>query len=156
MLVKLITGSQTGVNRAVLDVALARGFHYGGWCPKGRQTEDGILNKKKYALLEAKSHEERIATELNIIEGDGVLVLTRGRPTGCTAISVVVAKRRAKPLLVIDLLEVLNNETAIEMILNWIKENRIEILTVTGPRESRCRGIYKEAMLIIDILLASI
>lgn len=155
MLIKLITGSQTGVNRAVLDVAKGRNFPYGGWCPKGRTAEDGPLNKK-YILSEARSLDERIATELNIIEGDGILVLTRGRPTGCTALAVVITRRRGKPLLVIDLLEVASRETAVEMILNWIRDNKIEAMTVTGPRESRCPGIYEDSLIIIDILVCTI
>ena len=61
MLKKIISGSQTGVNRAALDVAIEKGIPCGGWCPNGRQAEDGVLNKK-YPLEESKSTDDRIAT----------------------------------------------------------------------------------------------
>ena len=152
MLKKIITGSQTGVNRAVLDICRDREFPCGGWCSKGRLAEDGGLHKS-YPLVEAKLKDDRLATELNILEGDGTLVLTRGRPTGCTAFPAVLARRRCKPLLVIDLLEVVDIETVVEICRNWIKEGDIEILNVAGPRESRHRGIYHETMTIMESLI---
>jgi len=153
MLKKLIAGSQTGVNRAVLDAALEMQFPCGGWCPGGRLAEDGELHKR-YPLEEAKSKDERIPTELNILEGGATLILTRGRPTGCTALAGELTRRRGKNLLVIDLEEVVDADVAVTIIRRWIGDYRIEILNVTGPRESRIPGIYDEVKDILERLLA--
>lgn len=152
MLKKIISGSQTGVNRAALDVALEKGIPCGGWCPKGRLAEDGVLHKK-YPLEESKSSDDRIATEMNIGESDGTLILTWGRPTGGTALSQIVAKRRSKPLLVVDIKETYDDAKAAKEILKWIDNTNIEVLNIAGPRESRCQGIYKDSRSIIEKLI---
>jgi len=152
MLKKIISGSQTGVNRAALDVALDKSIPCGGWCPKGRLAEGGSLSKK-YPIVESKSSDDRIATELNILEGDGTLILTWGRPTGGTAMAGIITKRRGKPFLIIDLKEMYDIEKTIKETLNWIEEKRIEILNITGPRESRCPGIYRDAKELIEKLI---
>ncbi len=149
MLTKIISGAQTGVDRAALDVARAKKFPCGGWCPKGRLAEDGKL-PKSYPLEESKSSDERIATELNILEADGTLILTLGRPTGGTALAGELARRRGKPYLVIDLLEVVDTNTASTLIRNWLRENKIEILSISGPRQSRCPGIYESTKAILE------
>jgi len=155
MLKKIIASSQTGVNRAALDTALGKSVPCAGWCPKGRTAEDGALSKK-YPLQEAKFRDERIPTELNILEADGTLLLTQGRPTGCTALAEVIARRRAKPLLVVDLLKVLNREMTIGFIRKWMDDKKIEVLNVSGPRESRCPGIYQDTRLIMEMLIDSL
>jgi hypothetical protein len=152
MIKKIIAGSQTGVNRAVLDVALGKDVPCAGWCPKGRLGEDGVL-PKRYPLQEAKFTDERIPTEMNVIEADGTLILTRGRPTGCTALAEVLSRRHAKPLLVIDLLKIHNRDMALSFIRKWIDDKRIEILNVTGPRESRFPGIYLEIRTFMEALI---
>jgi len=152
MIKKIISGSQTGLNRAVLDVALEKNVPCTGWCPKGRVAEDGVL-AKKYPLQEAKFTDERIPTEMNVIESDGTLILTRGRPTGCTALAEVLARRHAKPLLVIDLMKVLNRDMMLSYIKKWINDRKIETLNVAGPRESRCPGIYQDTRVLMGMLL---
>ena len=152
MLKKIISGSQTGVNRAALDVAIEKGIPCGGWCPNGRQAEDGVLNKK-YPLEESKSTDDRIATELNIGESDGTLILTWGRPTGGTALSQIVAKRRFKHLFVVDIKKTYDDAKAAKEILKWIESCNIEVLNIVGPRESRCPGIYNDARSIIEKLI---
>ena len=152
MLKKIIAGSQTGVNRAALDLALEQDFPCCGWCPKGRMSEDGDL-PESYPLQESKVTDHRIAMELNILEADGTLIITRGRPTGATALAGVLARRRCKMLLVIDILQVVDLDTAIMIIRKWLKENNIESLNITGPRESRCQGIYEQTKAIISKII---
>ena len=143
------------MDRAALDAALGKNFPCAGWCPKGRTAEDNPLSKK-YPLQEAKSSDERMPTELNILEGDGTLILTRGRATGCTALSAVLARRRAKPLLVVDLQNQTPFPTVISQITKWMEDRKIEILNVVGPRESRCPGIYQDAKTIMEALIDSL
>jgi len=152
MLKKIISGSQSGVNRAALDVALDKNFPCGGWCPKGRLAEDGKL-PSKYPIHEAKSSDDRIATELNITEGDGTLILSWGRSTGGTAMAQIITRRRGKPCLVIDLQLTYNYEKTSRAILDWVEDNKIEVLNITGPRESRCPGIYGDAKALLGKLI---
>jgi putative molybdenum carrier protein len=151
MLKKIISGLQTGVDRAALDVCLENSFPCGGWCPKCRMAEDGVLSED-YPII-SSSRDERFATEENILDSDGTLVITRGRPVGMTALSSVLAKRRGKYSLVLDVLRVANNETAVAIINKWIEENRIEILNIAGPKESRYPGMYITTRVIIEQLL---
>src|SRR5438445_1429872 len=98
MFEKVISGGQTGVDRAALDVALELGVPAGGWCPKGRKAEDGSL-APRYPLTETPSEEYWQRTEWNVRDSDGTLVLTRGAPTEGTAYTIEVAKKLGKPCL---------------------------------------------------------
>jgi predicted Rossmann-fold nucleotide-binding protein len=72
---RIISGGQTGVDRAALDVALELGIPCGGWCPKGRLAEDGSIDLR-YPLKETNSSEYRERTEKNVEDSDGTLILT--------------------------------------------------------------------------------
>ena len=137
MFEKVISGVQTGVDRAALDVALELGVPAGGWCPKGRKAEDGSL-APRYPLTETPSEEYWQRTEWNVRDSDGTLVLTRGAPTEGTAYTIEVAKKLGKPCLVLDLTEA-PNESAVQ---DWAGEHKVRVLNVAGPRESKCPGIY--------------
>ena len=76
---KLTAGGQTGADRAALDFALEHGISCGGWCPKGRWAEDGLI-PEGYPLNETKSPDPAERTGLNIAESDGTLVFTLGEP----------------------------------------------------------------------------
>jgi hypothetical protein len=51
MPMKIVSGGQTGVDRAALDWAIQRGIPHGGWCPRGRRAEDGRI-PERYRLRE--------------------------------------------------------------------------------------------------------
>ena len=116
-LVRIISGGQTGVDRAALDVAMARGLPCGGWVPRGRRAEDGRL-PLQYPMRESRrnSYEER--TRLNVRDADGTLILTRGRPIGGTALTAALAQRLGKPCLLVDL----ENAPDPATINQWIDE----------------------------------
>lgn len=134
---KIISGGQTGADRAALDVALELDVPCGGWCPKGRKAEDGPI-PKLYPLRETSSSRYPVRTERNVRDSDGTLVITRGKPSGGTALTIELARKLGKPHLVIDLSE--NGDP--DVVRGWIQSNRIEILNVAGPRESEAPGIY--------------
>jgi len=140
---KIVSGGQTGVDRAALDVALELGLPCGGWCPKGRAAEDGPL-AVRYPLTETPSEIHAQRTEWNVRDSDGTLVLTRGTPTEGTALTVAIAKRLRKPCLVLDLLD-LHEQPAESAVWTWADQHHIRILNVAGPRESKCPGIYAQA-----------
>ena len=99
---QIISGGQSGVDRAALDAAREMGVPVGGWCPKGRRAEDGAI-AACYPLDETPSDQYAQRTEWNIRDSDGTLVLTFGPPTGGTALTVRLADRLGKRCLVLDL-----------------------------------------------------
>jgi len=147
---KIISGGQTGVDRAALDVALELRVPCGGWCPKGRIAEDGPI-ANRYPLKETPSDEYAQRTEWNVRDSDGTLVLTLGEPTGGTAQTIDEAARVGKPCLVLDL----SDEPNLETVLHWAKIHQVRILNVAGPRESRSPGIYQEARAFLRRLLTA-
>ena len=86
----IVSGGQTGVDRAALDVAIALGFAHGGWCPAGRLAEDGPI-AARYALRETTSAAYDVRTERNVLDSDGTLVLASGEPRGGSALTCRLA-----------------------------------------------------------------
>jgi hypothetical protein len=137
---KVVSGGQTGVDRAALDVALGLGLPCGGWCPKGRRAEDGPLDAR-YPLAETPWSGYPQRTEWNVRDSDGTLVLTLGSPDRGTALTVALAARRRRPCLVVDLGAAPDEEA----VRAWARENRVGTLNVAGPRESSSPGIHARA-----------
>src|SRR5947209_17179443 len=102
MLKKVVSGGQTGVDRAALDAALELGVPCGGWCPRGRRAEDGPI-PERYPLRETSWDGYPQRTEWNVRDSDGTLILTRGEPDRGTALTARLANTQNKPCLVIDL-----------------------------------------------------
>ena len=134
---KIISGGQTGVDRAALDLTLEAGIPCGGWCPRGRKAEDGTIDFR-YPLEETHSADYRVRTERNVRDSDGTLVITSGPMKGGTALTVTLARKYKKPCLAVDLASGGDHETVTE----WVKKNGIRILNVAGPRESETPGIH--------------
>jgi hypothetical protein len=142
---KVVSGGQTGVDRAALDAARALGLPCGGWCPRGRLAEDGPIDPA-YPLAETPGADYAQRTEWNVRDSDGTLVLTRGRPTGGTALTIALARRRGNPLLVVDLAR----DPSPDEVARWIEASRIGVLNVAGPRESQAPGIGREARALLE------
>jgi hypothetical protein len=137
---KIISGGQTGVDRAALDIALELGIPCGGWCPKGRKSEDGPI-PNRYPLQETGSTSYPVRTAKNVQDSDGTLVLTMGPPMGGTALTIKLAKEKRKPFLVFDL----KKKGDPLLLRSWILTNQIKILNIAGPRESECPDVYRQA-----------
>ena len=148
MLKKIISGGQTGVDRAALDVAMRLGIAHGGWVPKGRLAEDGPL-LSYYQLEEMPSEDYAARTEKNVVASDGTLIISRGQPTGGTDYTRRMALKHGKQLLHIDLAMGQQPSTAGSLIVSWIQMNHIEILNVAGPRASSDPAIYSDAATIL-------
>lgn len=136
----LVSGGQTGVDRAALDLALARGLACGGWVPKGRRAEDGPLDAR-YPVREAESPDYAVRTRLNVRDSDATLVLTAGPPSGGTRLTIHLAHRMGRPCRVVDL----DRATVAGDTAAWLRQNKINVLNVAGPRESSIPGIYVRA-----------
>jgi hypothetical protein len=139
-LAKVVSGGQTGVDRAALDTALAAGIRCGGWCPRGRRAEDGSI-PSRYPLLETPSSAYPERTRRNVYDADATLVLTRGAPRGGTALTVALAARAKRPCLVVDL----DAPPDPDRVREWLAAHRVKTLNVAGPRESEQPGIHDEA-----------
>lgn len=137
---KIISGGQTGVDRAALDVALELGFNSGGFCPKGRLAEDGII-PIIYPLTETKTQKHSERTELNIKIADATLVLFNTNIDEGTRKTIEFCKRQEKPFKIVTLYK----KATTNEILKWIKEHNIMKLNIAGPRESNAVGIYSMA-----------
>jgi hypothetical protein len=134
---KIVSGGQTGVDRAALDVALQLGIPCGGWCPKGRKAEDGPIDIR-YPLKETNSGNYRIRTEKNVRESDGTPIFTWRKPRGGTALTIKFAQKYEKPYLVVDLSEGCDQGT----VRRWGEVDKIRVLNIAGLWESELPGIY--------------
>ncbi len=137
---KIVSGGQTGVDRAALDVAIDLGIPHGGWCPRGRRAEDGVI-PQRFALRETDSRDYAVRTDRNVLYSDGTLIVTRSTPTGGTALTARLARERRKPLLVVDL----DSTPQPSDVQAWLAAEEITVLNVAGPRESGTPGIAAAA-----------
>ena len=135
----VLSGGQTGVDRAALDVALELGLPCGGWCPRGRRAEDGELTAR-YPLRETPSAEYPQRTTWNVRDSDATLILHAGRVDRGTALTARIAEGQGRPVLRLDV-----RTAAPSSLRDWIETERIARLNVAGPRESRSPGIYDSA-----------
>ena len=147
---QIVSGGQTGVDRAALDVALELGIPCGGWCPKGRRAEDGSISET-YPLRESPTANYAERTALNVKDSDGTLILSRGPLRGGTALTKTFAERYRRPCLVVDL-----REPTPQLIHDWLSANSIRVLNVAGPRESSQPGIARQSATFLRMLLSHI
>jgi hypothetical protein len=162
---KLISGGQTGVDRAALDVAIARGIAYGGWCPKGGWAEDfptppGLL--AKYPLLkETPLAEPAQRTEWNVRDADACLIVVAAgglAASGGTTLAQDLAHRHRKPVMMVtlgepDMLKHAALWLRVQQSRRRAREGDGLQLAIGGPRESEAPGIYERAAIFIRALL---
>jgi hypothetical protein len=158
---KLLSGGQSGVDRAALDAALARGIDYGGWCPKGGWAEDfpnppGLL--AKYPKLRATPLAEPAQrTEWNVRDADACLILIDAAGLDASAgteRASELAHHYRKPLLVVNLREPkTTDQSKLWLRVQQAKHGGDLKLAIGGPRESEAPGIYREALSFIEALL---
>jgi len=145
---RILSGGQTGVDRAALDVALEMGIECGGWCPRGRRAEDGRI-ADHYPLQETPSRNYSQRTRWNVRDSDATLILTIGLPSGGTGLTRSVAVRIGKPVFVVQLEQPVDPEP----VRRWVAATRVAVLNVAGPRESTCPGVYDKTALFLRQLL---
>jgi hypothetical protein len=147
---KIISGAQTGADRAALDFAIDNEIPHGGWVPKGRKAEDGPISER-YGVNESPSADYSRRTELNVIDSDGTLIISHGKLTEGSALTQRLAEKHNKPCLHMDLNQMPEFKSAIEA-THWINRHGIEILNVAGPRASKDPKIYDATMNILEIV----
>jgi len=151
MLQKIISGGQTGADRAALDVAIKFNIPHGGWVPKGRIAEDGPLSDN-YHLQERPPSSYPARTEQNVIDSNGTLIFSRGKPTGGTEYTRKMVLKHKKRMLHIDL-NIATSYDAASLIRSWIELQNIQILNVAGPRASKDSRIYDEVFRILEMAI---
>jgi hypothetical protein len=147
---RIVSGGQTGVDRAALDAALAADFPCGGWCPRGRKAEDGPI-PARYPLRETSSDVTIERTRRNAEESDATLILTLGRTDRGTRATARHLDVIGKPHLAIDP----GREPDPARVMRWLVEGGVGTLNLAGPRESRAPGIQAAARAYLDRLLAA-
>lgn len=136
---KIISGGQTGVDRGGLDVALALSIDHGGWCPRGRLAEDGVI-PQRYQLRETESPQYRFRTEKNVADSNGTLILYRRKLSGGTQYTYYMTRKHSKPCCLVDL-----DDPSAEDVRQWLLDENVRVLNVAGPRESSHPGIAAES-----------
>ena len=140
MIEKLVSGGQTGVDQAALAAAIRCGLPHGGWCPKGRIAENGII-PSRYSLVETDDSGYSTRTKLNIRDSDGTLIVVPDSLKNIsdgTILTMQEAKGKEKPYFIVQL----SSAPSIDRITTWLAENNIKVLNVAGPRESKSPGCY--------------
>ena len=147
----IVSGGQTGADRAALDVAMELGIPHGGWVPKGRAAEDGAI-PARYCVTETGSSAYDERTKLNVQDSDGTLIIARGPLTGGTALTRDHARALGKPVLVIDISGASIDDAA-RKIGEWIERGKIKTLNVAGPRASQDPTIYAHTHAVLSATL---
>jgi hypothetical protein len=148
MLEKIISGGQTGVDRAALDVAIAKGFPCGGWCPLGRRAEDGRI-ADCYPLIETPKRRYQQRTQWNVRDSDATLILATGELTGGTRLTARIAEVQGKPCFRVDFLD----PPSVTWLLEQLQAKSIRVLNIAGPRESTEPGVYAKSVEYLGQLL---
>lgn len=139
---RIVSGGQTGVDRAGLDVAIAVGLAHGGWCPAGRLAEDGTI-PSRYQLTETRSTDYAYRTEQNVLDSDATLILFEVKLRGGTLLTRKLCDRWQRPYHLARLDG--DDQDELRSVKCWLAEVNPETLNVAGPRESSSPGIRDRA-----------
>jgi putative molybdenum carrier protein len=152
--VKIISGGQTGVDRAALDVALKHGIDAGGWCPTGRLDEFGRI-PDRYPVKELESGGFTERTLQNVKDSDGTVIVYPGKLSGGTEQTVRFCVEQQRPLKLIDSSNV-STEKAAQLIADFVRANTIDVLNVAGPRQSEWAKGYDYTTSMLEAFVNSI
>ncbi|MEJ7594808.1 MAG: putative molybdenum carrier protein [Planctomycetaceae bacterium] len=161
---RIVSGGQTGVDRAALDAALAAGIEIGGWCPRDRRAEDGII-PARYLLRETASRSYAVRTEWNVRDSDATLILVLDRISSGTQLTADSARSQRQPLRIEYLCanskpglltEELPLQQRVAEVGEWIRREQIQTLNVAGPRGSSRKDVYLKSLEFLTMLFAEI
>lgn len=169
--VKIVSGGQTGVDRAALDAARAAHLPYGGWLPKGRLTEEGPLPAEYVGMSEMPTKDYLKRTEKNVVDSEMTVVICRGEPEGGTKRTIGFAEKHNRPCCVCDL----DRTDDVDATIAWVRETeaalwsderygaeedpesgRPVVINFAGPRGSKDPAIYDDAKRVIARILGNL
>ncbi len=147
---KIISGGQTGADIAGIDAAISCKVPYGGWLPKGRKAENGIVpeNYTQFQVMTKGGYPKR--TEQNVIDSDGTIIFTYGKLAGGSSLTKKFAVKNKRPWLHIDLDAEKNPSSVIK---NWVIDWDIKVLNIAGKSASKAPQIYNDVKEIISTVL---
>lgn len=149
---KIVSGGQTGADRAALDWAREHGLPHGGWCPRGRVAEDGVI-PRRYRLKQTPDVESAQRTEWNVRDSDGTVIFTLKRDLGGGCLLTrQMARRHRKPCLHLAERSIHRNWEG--RLLQFLRRHRIRVLNVAGSRTSEDPGIDVFVRTLLDKALA--
>jgi hypothetical protein len=144
--IKIVSGGQTGADRAALDWALAHKLPCGGWCPKGRKSEDGPIDPK-YLLKETPLAAYLQRTECDVRDSDATVLFSIAPfLSGGSKKTVEFAGEHKKPCLHLCA----RDKSVAEKLKAFIEEHRVKILKVAGPRASKEPGVGEFVRTVLD------
>jgi len=139
MLQRIISGGQTGADRAALDFAIARGVPHGGWCPRGRLAEDGTI-PARYHLSETPDSDYSQRTEWNVRDSDGTVIFSIAPDlAGGSRQTADLAQRCQKPCL--HLSRECDGKSSASKLRQFLATHDIKTLNVAGPRQSQAPDV---------------
>jgi hypothetical protein len=148
MIKKIISGSQTAADQAVLDIAMRLGLPHGGWLPRGGMTKTGIL-PEKYNLKEMPTDNYSECIEQNVKDSKGTLIISYGKPTGDLDYARKVTLNHGNQLLGIDLNQTIPFKAS-SLVNDWVQLNHIDVLYVIGPTASDHPDSWKHTRHIVE------
>lgn len=154
---RVVCGGQTGVDRAALDVAVALGIPYGGWCPRGGWAEDmpeppGLLTVYP-ELVPTPAADPEQRTRWNVRDSQATAIITTaGTVSAGTALALACVFELGRELAVIDAAAPEEGLRDARGVLARMGPETS--LNVAGPRESEQPGIYLLATEVLERLLA--
>ncbi len=148
---KIISGGQTGVDRAALDVALKHGIDCGGWCPAGRLDEFGRI-PDRYPVRELVDGSFTERTLQNVKDSDGTIIIYSGELSGGTEQTVRFCRELEQPHQLIDASKI-SPEHAAKLIADLVRKHKIEIFNAAGPRQSEWPEGYGYAYRALNLFL---
>jgi hypothetical protein len=148
---KIVSGGQTGADRGGLDAAIWCELAYGGWIPKGRKSEDGVIPFKYEGLKETKSADYLARTEANVVDSDATIVFCQGAPSGGSRKTVEFAAKHGRPCLAVDM----DKASALDLVCTYVSRIAGEsgVLNIAGSRESKSPGLERSVTeLMVDVI----
>jgi hypothetical protein len=131
---RIISGGQTGADRAALDWAIAHDISHGGWCPKDRWAEDGAISRQ-YQLQETPVSDPAQRTEWNVRDSDGTVIFSMSEKlSGGSLRTWEFARRLGKPCL--HLCQSKPQRDCARELRAFVRHHAIKVLNVAGPRAS--------------------
>jgi len=150
---KIVSGGQTGADRAALDAARVWHIEWGGYVPAGRLAEDGRISETYANLVETAADDYNERTRMNVLHSDGTLIVSHGALSGGSLFTWEVAEDAGKPCRHLDL-DRLTMSAAVLEIEQWLSDAAIVTLNVAGPRASQDPRIYAATLALVSGVLA--
>ncbi len=152
---RIVSGGQTGADRAALDTALELGLETGGWVPAGRAAEDGAIPDRYPNLRQTDSPLPSVRTERNVRDSDATVIISHGALVGGSALTGSLARRLEKPLLHLDL-DTMSELDASARLREWLSRKAPSVLNVAGARASEDAAIYAAVKRVLTAALGDV